>query len=110
MDKWDVWSEPTNVVLAISLLATGYVIMKAQSSGKFDFGEMLRDEAGRASSSRVIALGAFSASTWVLMRYTTTNAITDWIWWGYLAAWSGSAVLSKAIDAWRGVRIETKGE
>jgi len=102
------WLDPTNVVLAVSLLASGYVVIKAQSSGKFDFGEMLRDENGRPSSSRVIAFGAFAAPTWVLMRYTTANAVTDWIWWGYLASWSGSAVLSKAIDAWRGV--QPKGE
>ena len=109
MTELKVWLEPINVVLIATLAGAAFVMIRAQRSGNFNFGEMLRDEDGRPSSSRVIGFGAFAASTWVLMRYATSNTITDWIWWGYLAAWSGSAVLSKAIDAWRGVNT-SKGE
>ena len=110
MKELAVWLEPINIVLIATLAVAAFVVIRAQASGKFDFGEMLRDEDGRPSSSRVMGFGAFAASTWVLMRYATANSITDWIWWGYLAAWSGSAVLSKAIDAWRGVNTSKTGE
>lgn len=97
-----IWLEPTNLTLALLLLAAAFVMWRSQRSGTFDFGQMLKDESDRASSARVIGFGAFAVSSWALMRYAANTQLTEWMWGFYLAAWSGSVVLSKAIDAWRG--------
>lgn len=93
-------------MLAVTVLAAALIVRAAQRRDDFDFGEMLREEAadgkpGKVSGSRVISFGAFGASTWALMTYSVAHAVTDWMWWGYLAAWSLSPVLTAFVSAWR---------
>lgn len=95
------WLKPANAMLAVTLLAAAFVMIRAQSRADFDFAEMLKDENGKPSAFRLLVFGAFAASTWVLMLYGVADKMTDWMWWAYLAAWSGSAVLAKAVDAWK---------
>jgi len=91
------WLKPANLVLALTLLCAAWIFARS----KVNLAESLQDDAGRFSSARLFAFGAFASSTWVLMLHGVAEKMSDWMWYGYLAAWSGSAVLSKAIDAWK---------
>lgn len=96
------WMTPINIVLLLMLGATGFVIQRAHRSGKYDFGNLLRDETNKESSFRLAALASFVISSWVIMQLTMTAAITETYYGIYLLTWSGSAVLSKALEVWKG--------
>jgi len=95
------WLKPANLVLALTLLCAAYVVWKAQQRADFDWAEMLRDENKKPSAFRIMSFGAFGATTWVLMHDALGQTISDTQWRDYLIAWSGAAVIAKAIDAWK---------
>ena len=96
------WLTPINLVLFLMLVATWFIIKRAHAGGKFDFGNLLRDEEGKESGLRLAAIGSFAISSWVIMQLTVTAAITETYYGIYLLTWSGSAVLAKAIEVWKG--------
>lgn len=93
-------TDPVNLTLAATIVLIAVVLWRAQRRDDFDFAQFLRDESGALSSFRLIGFGAYAASTWVLMRYAVTYAVPEWMWWGYVAAFSGSAVVAKLAEAW----------
>lgn len=91
----------------VAIFALGvWVLHKAQSSSKndFDLSEMLRDETGKPSAYRLFGFVSLASTTWGLMYHIihTKGEMQEWIYLGYAAIWSGSAVASKAIDAYSG--------
>lgn len=96
------WLKPANLMLALTLLCAGYVVWKAQQRDDFDWAEMLKDETGKPSAFRILSFGAFGVTAWGLMLYIISEKVTEWMWLYFLLAWSGAAVLAKAIDAWKG--------
>lgn len=88
-----------------------YVVVKSQSRTDFDFAEMLKS-GGKPSSVRLAFIIALVTSTWVIMQLTLQetsrppgrDSILMDAFALYLASWSGSKVLEKAIDAWQGAR------
>lgn len=96
------WLTPINLVLFLMLIATWFIIKRAQHGGKFDFGNLLRDEEGKESALRLAAIGSFAISSWVIMQLTVTASITETYYGIYLLTWSGSVVLAKAIEVWKG--------
>ena len=95
------WAKPENVVLAIGLIGLALALMLANRRGRLDLSQMFKDGAGATSAGRVTAIGAFIVSSWIVMKAALANARSDNAFGLYLVAWSGSMVLSKAIDHWR---------
>lgn len=102
MTQMIAWMTPINLVLFALLIATAIIVYKAQNSTAFDFGNMLRDEEGKESAVRLAAFGAFAVSTWVIMQLTITAAISEAYYALYLTTWSGSVLLSKFLEIWKG--------
>ncbi len=92
------WLTPTNVVLALTLVLAAFVVVRAQRRQDFDFADAMRGFDGKASIARIASLGAFAASTWVVMNATVGGKITDAMFLTYCVTWSGSMLLSKWID------------
>lgn len=91
------------VVLVALLLVSAWVLWRAQKSGRYDLGNMLRDADGKESAQRLAVLGAFAVSSWYLMRAGLASAeLNSELYWAYLVTWSGSHVLIKAIEKWDG--------
>lgn len=95
------WLKPANAMLAVTLLAAIFVVIRAQSRDDFDFADMLKDESNKPSLFRMLSIGAFGASAYTLMLYALSEKVTEWMWMWFLIAWSGASVIAKAIDAWK---------
>jgi len=91
------------LVLALMLVGAAWVAWRAHGSGRFDWGNMLRDADGKESAQRFAVLGAFAVSSWFVMRMAFRVDQPDpQIFWAYLVAWSGAHVLTKAAEKWDG--------
>lgn len=91
----------------VAIFALGvWVLHRAQASSKnnFDMADMLRDEGGKPSAYRLFGFVSLASTTWGLMYHIihTKGEMQEWIYLGYAAIWSGSAVAAKAIDAYSG--------
>jgi hypothetical protein len=90
------------VVMAIGL----WVLAKTQANptNGFDMADMLRDDTGKPSALRLGIFVSLAATTWGLMYHIihTRGEVHDWLFLGYAAIWSGSAVASKAIEIYGG--------
>lgn len=90
------------VILIFMLAGMVWVFVLAQRGGPdtFDFRRTLTDDKEKPSLLRILAVGAWAASTWVLMRDAISVQGADPTVLGlYLAFWSGSPVAVKLIEA-----------
>lgn len=91
------------VVLIVMLIGSAWIAWQAHHSGKFSWGNMLRDGEGKESAQRFAVLGAFAVSSWFLMKMALRDGPIDpQIVWAYLISWSGAHVLTKAAEKWDG--------
>ena len=93
---------PAFILLLIFLLGL-YVLWKTQKADNgFDFSEMLRDDSGKPSSSRLAVFVCLAVSTWAIMYMLITNngVIDTWIFIAYVAIWSGAKVAERFIDGY----------
>ena len=93
---------PAFILLLIFLLGL-YVLWKTQKADNgFDFSEMLRDDNGKPSSSRLAVFVCLAVSTWAIMYMLITNkgVIDTWIFIAYVAIWSGAKVAERFIDGY----------
>ncbi len=91
------------LVLVSMLLMSLWVTWQAQKRSDFDFGRMLKDDAGKESALRLGVLGSFAVSSWLLMHEALEQKQTDpWLFAIYLGTWSGSLVFLKAVEKWNG--------
>ncbi len=61
------------VFLAICVGLMLYVVYKAQQQTSFNFANMLRDENGKESSHRLVVIGCFGISSWLISADFLTN-------------------------------------
>lgn len=88
------------MVLLVLLFAGWGVVKKAQSRTDFDFAQMLKDDNGKESVSRLGALTAIAVSSWAVMYDTIHSQAADHAILGiYLAVWSGTKIADKFADA-----------
>lgn len=88
------------VVLGVMLTAAWGMVHSAQKRPDFDFGNMLKDENGKESSTRLAVLVAMCFSSWSLMYDTIHNKEVDrYALLIYLVVWSGTKVAEKLSDA-----------
>lgn len=95
------WDLPA-IVLVAALLIYAWSIYKTQTRGDFDFAEMYKDDQGKPSTGRVIGVGAWVISSWVLMQDIMDGIPTPEIYWAYVIAWSAAKPLEKAAEKWSG--------
>lgn len=92
-------------ILLLILMALGiWVLISAQRSSLFNAVDMLLDENGKASSSRLALFAALSVSSFVLVYATINRSVGDttmfYMFCAYVLTWAGSKSLEKAIDLW----------
>jgi hypothetical protein len=92
------------IILFIMLLLAAHVMLSAQRREGFDFGNMLRDEAGKESAVRIGVLVSLAISSWTVMNHALLAGkdINPQIFGLYVFAWSGALVFVKAADKWNG--------
>ena len=89
-----------SVILMVSMSLLVVVLAKWHSDNtEFDFRKALIDP-----STSVISFGRLGhfvclvTSTAVLLHQTAKDSLNDWLFIGYMAAWAGTFVASKALD------------
>lgn len=96
------------IVLLLLLYMAGWVMYKTQQNptNGFKFEDMLRDDKGKPSASRLAMFASLAASTWVIMYIVivTKGMLDPWMFAGYIGVWSGAKVVEKAIDAYTTTR------
>lgn len=91
------------LILACLLLLAAWVLLRAQRRPDFDLADMLRDDAGKLSSTRIFAFISLAITSWILAYLTVTEKLNENYYLYYLVTWSGATVLMKFIDRWGGV-------
>lgn len=95
------WDLPA-LVLFCMLLAYAWSLWMTQRRRDFDFPDMYRDERGKPSTSRVLSVGAWVVTSWVLMQDALDGVTTTELFWAYALVWSASKPLEKAVEKWNG--------
>ena len=88
------------LILLGMMAVMALLFMWAQSGENFDFRRMLLDENEKPSVLRVLAVGAWAMSSWVLMRDAVSkDGANETLLAIYLIFWSGAPVAAKLIEA-----------
>lgn len=90
------------LILFVLLLFVFVLVGKAQSRDDFDFGDMLKDENGKVSSTRMFSFICLAVTSWIIAVLTISDKLTSEYFWYYLVIWSGTAVALKLVDKWNG--------
>jgi hypothetical protein len=96
--------------LIVMVIGIGWLLGKAQAKPDFHIEQMLQDETGKASASRIFAFGAWAFSSWDLMAARLSGTHSAEYYWGYLFAWSSALTLAKLADRWDGSMPFGKGK
>lgn len=93
------------LVLLILLLVFAWVLNKTQKNpdNEFDFADMLKDDQGKPSASRMAVFVCLALSSWAIMYLVINNKsridLTT-IFIAYMVIWSGQKVAEKFLDVW----------
>jgi hypothetical protein len=91
---------PMACVLLIALLVAAWVLWKVQTSPKhIDLVDLLVDTDGRASWTKITAIGAFMMSSWAFAYLTMHDKMSDFLFLSYVAVYSGAPVAYRIIAA-----------
>lgn len=90
------------IVLIVIFSVGGYILHQIQKKNEnFDIADMLRDDNGKPSSSRLFAFAALGTSTWTLMYTVFQNqTVPEWMYIGYMCVWSGTKIVEKLVDVY----------
>lgn len=87
------------VTLALGSIAFISVLVRFHmSKHPFDIKTTITDKSGRFSLNKFGQMVALLVSTWVLIYQTRHAALTEWLFAGYMAAWTGANLLNKYLD------------
>jgi hypothetical protein len=113
MESTKTWSEigrgaimslpiiPTLILLVLLIFAFA-IMVKAQARRDFDFADMIRDDGGKVSSTRMFSFICLAITSWIMAILTIGDKLTSEYFWYYLVVWSGTAVALKLVDKWNG--------
>jgi len=92
-------------LVLLLLLYMGYRVTRATQANPengFDFADMLRDDRGKPSSSRMAVFVCLALTSWALMYIVIHNkgAVDTWLFLGYAGIWSGAKVVDSALAAY----------
>lgn len=95
--------------LAAGLALALWVLLRLKNRG-VDLVDVILDEGGKASWTRICAVGGFLISTWVIAHQELTERLTDAMFGLYLGTFVGGAVLyqfrPKTMDVGQDVRVQ----
>jgi hypothetical protein len=97
--RWDV----PKVVLVVLLAGFAWSLWRVQKRADFDLAEMYKDDNGKVSAFRFIAVGTWVAATWYTMQTMMDGVPDDYTFFVYVAVFSGAKVAEKMIEKWNGV-------
>ena len=88
-----------NLVIAVVVIISILVIWNFQrdQSNKVDIKDLICTD-GRINSNKFMRFTAFVVSTWGFIYLIVDQRFSEWYFAGYMATWTGSALLSKWID------------
>lgn len=93
-----------NILLGSLLALAIWVLYSASRSPRFDSVDMLLDERGKASSSRLAVFVALALSTFILAYVVINKSLDDetllYMFGVYIMTWAGSKTLEKGVEAW----------
>ncbi len=102
-----------NLLLSSLLGLAVWVLFSASRSVRFDPVDMLLDERGKASSSRLAVFVALAVSTFIMVYFTTNKGVDDetllYMFGAYIMTWAGSKTLEKGVEAWSHKRPSSSG-
>ena len=91
----------SNFLIAIvSVFAIAvFVYWHVDKTTRFDIRDLLVDKkTGRLSLYKIGQFFALVVSTWVLVRETNSDRLTEWLFIAYMVAWSGANLANKYLD------------
>lgn len=98
-------------VILFLLLAFAFILVaRAQARPDFDWADMLRDENGKVSSTRMFSFICLAITSWIMAILAISKELTPDYFWYYLVVWSGTAVALKLVDKWNGTLPFTRGD
>lgn len=92
---------PTAILFCLLVFAFA-LVLRAQSRDDFDFADMLRDDDGKVSSTRMFSFICLAVTSWIIATLTISDKLTPDYFWYYLIVWSGTAVALKLVEKWNG--------
>lgn len=75
------------LALALLLVARSLISRDRSTTSRLSLEDMLLDERGQMSSLRVVMLGAFALTSWVMVYLTLTGKITETYFAAYGSFW-----------------------
>jgi len=92
-----------NLVIAIVVILAVLIIWNFQRdrNNKVDIKDLICTD-GRINSNKFMRFTAFVVSTWGFIYLIVDQRFSEWYFAGYMATWTGSALLSKWIDSRNG--------
>jgi hypothetical protein len=106
MTSWKFWEavrwDLPAVVMVAMLLIFAWTLYRTQLQTDFNFADMYRGDDGKPSTGRLVAVGAWVVSSWVVMQDTLDGVPTPELYWAYVIAWSAAKPLEKFADKWNG--------
>ena len=91
--------KPETVVLFLGSLLFVALLMLWHTNKEVDFdvkSALMRE--GKFSLSKLGQLVALMTSTWVVIYQTRHGLMTEWLFTGYMLAWSGANLLGRYLD------------
>ena len=89
-----------NVVIAIVVVIAALIIWNFQrdKNNQVDIKDLICTD-GKLNSNKFMRFTAFVVSTWGFIYLIVDQRFSEWYFAGYMATWTGSALLSKWIDS-----------
>ena len=89
-----------NVIMAIIAVIAVLVIWNIQrdKNNQVDIKDLICVD-GKINSNKFMRFTAFVVSTWGFIYLIVDQRFSEWYFAGYMATWTGSALLSKWIDS-----------
>ena len=89
------------IVLAISsaIILAFLVYWHLDKSTRFDVRDLMVDHKTKILSlNKIGQLFALLVSTWIIIHETRLGRLSEFLFTGYMAVWSGASILSKYMD------------
>ena len=89
-----------NVIMAIIAVIAVLIIWNIQrdKNNQVDIKDLICVD-GKINSNKFMRFTAFVVSTWGFIYLIVDQRFSEWYFAGYMATWTGSALLSKWIDS-----------
>ena len=96
-------SHGMNIVIAIVVVIAALIIWNFQrdKNNQVDIKDLICVD-GTINSTKFMRFTAFVVSTWGFIYLIVDQRFSEWYFAGYMATWTGSALLSKWIDSKNG--------